>query len=127
MPLWRYVANRFLTLVGNLLLGTKLSEFHTGYRAFSRDLLERLPLDANSDDFVFDNQVLAETAWLRLPIGEVSCPTSYAPEASSINFRRSVTYGFGCLLTAARFRLAKWKVIRSPLFPPADAQRNRSS
>ena len=127
MPLWRYVANRFLTLVGNLLLGTKLSEFHTGYRAFSRDLLERLPLDANSDDFVFDNQVLAETAWLRRPIGEVSCPTSYAPEASSINFRRSVTYGFGCLLTAARFRLAKWKVIGSPLFPPADAQRNRSS
>ena len=86
MPGWRYVANRGLTFVGNLLMGTKLSEFHTGYRAFSRELLERLPLDANSDDFVFDNQILAEVAWLGLPIGEISCPTSYAPESSSINF-----------------------------------------
>jgi hypothetical protein len=110
-----------LTLVGNLLLGTKVSEFHTGYRAFSRELLERLPLDANSDDFVFDNQVLAQTAWLGLPIGEISCPTRYAPEASSINFRRSVTYGFGCLRTAATYRLARWGLVRSPLFPASDA------
>jgi glycosyltransferase involved in cell wall biosynthesis len=117
MPLWRYVANRFLTLAGNILLGTKVSEFHTGYRAYSRQLLEALPLDANSDDFVFDNQVLAETAWLGYPIGEVSCPTRYAPDASSINFRRSVTYGFGCLATAAAFRLAKWGVIRDSRFP----------
>ena len=88
--MWRYVANRFLTLVGNILLGTKVSEFHTGYRAFSRELLEALPLGANSDDFVFDNQMLAETVWLGFQIGEVSCPTRYAPDASSINFCRSV-------------------------------------
>jgi glycosyltransferase involved in cell wall biosynthesis len=117
MPLWRYVANRALTLAGNMLLGTKVSEFHTGYRAFSRTLLERLPLDANSDDFVFDNQVLAETVWLGYHIGEVSCPTSYAPDASSITFWRSVRYGFGCLATALAFRLAKWGLIRSPRFP----------
>jgi glycosyltransferase involved in cell wall biosynthesis len=116
MPRWRYVANRFLTLAGNLLLGTKVSEFHTGYRAFSRDLLERLPLDENSDDFVFDNQILAEITWLGYPIGEVSCPTSYAADASSINFRRSVRYGFGCLGTALTFRLAKMGLIRSARF-----------
>jgi len=118
MPLWRYVPNRFLTLAGNVLLGTKVSEFHTGYRAYSRELLERLPLSANSDDFVFDNEVLAETVWFGYQIGEVSCPTRYAPDASSINFRRSVQYGLGCLATAAAFRLAKWGVIRSPRFPP---------
>jgi glycosyltransferase involved in cell wall biosynthesis len=117
MPLWRYVSNRVLTLLGNLLLGTKVSEFHTGYRAFSRELLERLPLEANSDDFVFDNEVLAETAWLGYQIGEVSCPTRYAPDASSINFRRSVKYGFGCLATASVFRLAKWGLVRSRRFP----------
>ena len=117
MPAWRYAANRGLTLVGNLLLGTKLSEFHTGYRAFSRDLLERLPLDANSDDFVFDNEVLAEAAWLGFPIGEISCPTRYMPEASSISFRRSVRYGFGCLATAIVFRLAKLKLVCSRRFP----------
>jgi glycosyltransferase involved in cell wall biosynthesis len=117
MPMWRYVPNRFLTLVGNLLLGTKLSEFHTGYRAYSRELLQRLPLEANSDDFVFDNQLIAETVWLGGHIGEVSCPTSYAPDASSITFRRSVKYGFGCLGTAAQFRLAKMGVIRSPRYP----------
>jgi glycosyltransferase involved in cell wall biosynthesis len=116
MPWWRYVSNRGLTLVGNLLMGTKLSEFHTGYRAFSRQLLERLPLDANSDDFVFDNQILAEIAWLNVPIGEVSCPTSYAPESSSINFARSVRYGFGCLNTALQFRLARMGVFRSNRF-----------
>lgn len=117
MPAWRYVANRALTLVGNLLLGTKVSEFHTGYRAFSRRLLEQLPLDANSDDFVFDNEVLAETAWLGYAIGEVSCPTSYAADASSITFWRSVRYGFGCLATACVFRLAKMGLVRSPRFP----------
>jgi len=117
MPMWRYVANRALTLVGNILLGTKLSEFHTGYRAFAGELLGRLPLSANSDDFVFDNEILAETVWLGYPIGEVSCPTSYAPEASSINFQRSVRYGFGCLGTAIAFRLAKYGFLRSPRFP----------
>ena len=117
MPLWRYVSNRALTFASNLLMGTKLSEFHSGYRAFSRALLERLPLDANSDDFVFDNQILAEIAWLHLPIGEVSCPTSYAPESSSINFARSVRYGFGCLNTALQFRLVRMGLFRSTRFP----------
>jgi glycosyltransferase involved in cell wall biosynthesis len=116
MPWWRYVSNRGLTWIGNLLLGTKVSEFHTGYRAFSRGLLERLPLELNSDDFVFDNQIIAETVWLGCTIGEVSCPTSYAPDASSINFRRSVKYGFGCLGTAIHFRLAKWGLARSAKF-----------
>ncbi len=119
MPLWRYVSNRFLTFAGNLLLGTKVSEFHTGYRAFSREFIEALPLDRNSDDFVFDNQVLAEAAWLGFAIGEVSCPTRYAPDASSINFRRSVRYGFGCLATGGAFRLARWGLWQSPRFPRA--------
>jgi glycosyltransferase involved in cell wall biosynthesis len=108
MPVWKYLANRVLTLIENLLFGAKLSEYHTGYRAFSRMLLERLPLRKNSDDFVFDNEMLAQVLWLREPIGEVTCPAKYQPEASSINFRRSVRYGFGCLRTAARFRLARW-------------------
>jgi hypothetical protein len=106
-----------LTATGNLLLGTKLSEFHTGYRAFSRALLEQLPLDVNSDDFVFDNEVLAETTWLGLPIGEISCPTRYDPGASSISFARSVRYGFGCVATAVVFRLAKLRLVRSRRFP----------
>ena len=117
MPIWRYAANRFLTLVENWLLGTKVSEYHTGYRAFSRALLEALPLDANSDDFVFDNEVLAEAVWLGHTIAEVSCPTRYFPEASSIDFRRSVTYGVGCLAIAAKFRLARMGLLSSPRFP----------
>jgi len=116
MPLWRYVANRCLTLVENLLLGAKLSEYHTGYRAFTRELLEQLPFEGNSDDFVFDNQVLAQILWLGHTIAEVSCPTRYFPEASSINFWRSVRYGVGCLSTALTFRLAKLGWIRSKLF-----------
>jgi glycosyltransferase involved in cell wall biosynthesis len=120
MPLWRYLANRFLTLTGNVLLGSKLSEFHTGYRAFSRELLERLPLEMNSDDFVFDNQVLAQILWLGHTIGEVSCPTRYFTDSSSINFQRSVKYGFGCLATALAFRMAKTGWLRSRLFPPTD-------
>lgn len=116
MPLWRYVANRFLTAVANLLLGLKLSEFHTGYRAFSRRLLEQLPLERNSDDFVFDHEMLAQIAWLKLTMAEVSCPTRYAPEASSINFRRSVVYGLGCLRVDVAFRLARWGWIKSHAF-----------
>src|SRR5881396_2697425 len=108
MPLWKYVSNRFLTLAENFLIGAKLSEYHTGYRAYSRELLERLPLDRNSDDFVFDNQVLVQIIALGRAIGEVTCPARYMPEASSINFRRSVRYGLGCLATAIRFRLARW-------------------
>lgn len=117
MPVWKYLANRFLTFVENILIGAKLSEYHTGYRAFSRELLERLPLDANSDNFVFDNQMLAQIVWYDYTIAEVSCPTKYFPGASSINFFRSVRYGFGCLLTALKFRLAKMKFISSRLFP----------
>jgi len=115
MPPWKYIANRFLTLVENVLFGAKLSEYHTGYRAFSRELLERLPLAKNSDDFVFDNEVLAQVLWLRVPIGEVTCPAKYMPEASSINFRRSVRYGFGCLAVAGRFRLARWGLSPAPI------------
>jgi glycosyltransferase involved in cell wall biosynthesis len=107
MPLWKYVANRFLTAAENAMLGAKLSEYHTGYRAFSRTLLEKLPLDNNSDDFVFDNQMLAQIVWQGFTIAEVSCPTKYFEEASSINFQRSLRYGFGCLGTGLRFRLAK--------------------
>lgn len=107
MPLWKYLANRALTLSENILLRAKLSEYHTGYRAFARNLLERLPLEANSDDFVFDNQMLAQVHWLGCAIGEVTCPAKYMPEASSINFRRSVRYGLGCMATGLRFRLAR--------------------
>jgi glycosyltransferase involved in cell wall biosynthesis len=116
MPVWKYIANRFLTFVENILLQAKLSEYHTGYRAFSRRLLEQLPLEVNSDDFVFDNQMLAQVIWYGHTIAEVSCPTKYFPEASSINFFRSVKYGFGCLATALKFRLAKMKIITSTLF-----------
>jgi len=117
MPWWKYVANRALTFAENILLGAKLSEYHTGYRAFSREILERLPLAANSNDFVFDNQMLAQILWFGYTIAEVSCPTRYFADASSINFRRSVHYGFGCLGTALAFRLARLNWRSSPLFP----------
>ena len=117
MPLWKYVANRFLTFVENVLLGAKLSEYHTGFRAFSRQLLERLPIEGNSDDFVFDNQMLAQIIWFGYTIAEVTCPTKYFTEASSINLRRSITYGIGCLMTALTFRLSRLNVIHSKLFP----------
>jgi glycosyltransferase involved in cell wall biosynthesis len=108
MPWWKYVSNRALTLFSNVLMHAKLSEYHTGYRAFSRELLQRLPLETNSDDFVFDNQMLAQILWLGYTIAEVSCPTRYFEEASSINFPRSVKYGLGCVATAIRFRLTRW-------------------
>jgi glycosyltransferase involved in cell wall biosynthesis len=117
MPIWKYIANRFLTFAENLLVGAKLSEYHTGYRAFSRKLLEQLPLEENSDDFVFDNQMLVQIIWLGYTIAEVSCPTKYFPEASSINMFRSIKYGFGCLITAFTFRLAKTELITSRIFP----------
>jgi hypothetical protein len=107
MPWWKYLSNRVLTLTENLLLGAKLSEYHTGYRAFARHLLEKLPLEKNSDDFVFDNQMLAQIIWLGHPIGEITCPAKYMPEASSINFRRSVRYGLGCLKVAIDFVIAR--------------------
>ena len=118
MPAWKYTANRFLTFVENILLGAKLSEYHTGYRAFSRELLEKIDLSQDSDDFVFDNQMLAQILWRGWTIGEVSCPTRYFKEASSINFRRSVKYGLGCLATGLEFRLAKMGLWRSNRFKP---------
>ena len=117
MPRWKYVANRALTLFSNLLMGAKLSEYHTGYRAFSRTLLEAIPLEGNSDDFVFDNQMLAQIIWTGFPIAEVTCPAKYFEEASSINFPRSVRYGLGCVATALRFAAARAGVLASPLFP----------
>jgi glycosyltransferase involved in cell wall biosynthesis len=117
MPVWKYIANRFLTLTENVLIGAKLSEYHTGYRAFSRELLLKLPLTNNSDDFVFDNQMLAQIVWFSYTIAEVSCPTSYFAEASSINFKRSMEYGLGCIWTALAFRLSKMKLVNTTLFP----------
>src|SRR5437867_4085956 len=108
MPVYKYVFNRMLTAFQNIFLRVKLSEYHTGYRAFSRKVLLELPLLENSDDFVFDNQVLAQCVHFGFRIGEVSCPTKYFPEASSINFRRSVTYGLGVLATTLQFALQKW-------------------
>jgi glycosyltransferase involved in cell wall biosynthesis len=116
MPLYKYISNRFLTLFENLLLGHKLSEYHTGYRAFSKEVLNRLPLEKNSDDFVFDNQMLAQLIWFGYRIGEVSCPTRYFPEASSINLRRSFIYGLGVLKTSIQFRLQKFGILSSPIF-----------
>ena len=110
MPVWKYIANRLLTAGENILFGAKLSEYHTGYRAYSRALLERLPFERNSEDFVFDNQILAQIIARGYPIGEITCPTSYFPEASSIGFGASVRYGLGCLATALRCR---WDRMRS--------------
>jgi len=118
MPLYKYISNRFLTLIQNLMLGYKLSEYHTGYRAFSRKVLELLPLEENSDDFLFDNQMLAQCIYNKFEIGEISCPTKYFPEASSINFIRSVEYGFGVLITSLQFFLCKKKIICSKIFNP---------
>jgi glycosyltransferase involved in cell wall biosynthesis len=119
MPVYKYIANRFLTLFENVMLGLKLSEYHTGYRAWSRTVLERLALERCSDDFVFDNEMLAQAAFAGFAVGEISCPTRYFAEASSINFQRSVTYGLGVLRTALAFRLARWKLRRSALFGDA--------
>jgi glycosyltransferase involved in cell wall biosynthesis len=116
MPVWKYVANRVLTLVQNLLIGQKLSEYHTGYRAWSREVLEKLPLLNCSEDFVFDNQMLAQAVYFGFRIGEISCPTKYFPEASSINFRRSVVYGIGVLKTSLQFRLQRMGLMRFPIF-----------
>lgn len=107
MPLYKYISNRALTFVENILTGAKLSEYHTGYRAYSRELLEKVPFEMNSDDFIFDNQILVQILRFRFQIGEISCPTKYFPEASSINFSRSLKYGFGCMLCGLSFRLSK--------------------
>jgi glycosyltransferase involved in cell wall biosynthesis len=119
MPRYKYYANRFLTLAENLALGVKLSEYHTGFRAYRRRVLETLPLGENSDDFVFDNELLVQAVAFGFAIGEVSCPTKYFPEASSINFRRSVTYGLGVLGTAGKYLLHRSGVRHSRIFDPA--------
>jgi glycosyltransferase involved in cell wall biosynthesis len=119
MPLWKYAANRFLTAFENeLIADVKLSEYHTGYRAFTRRVLETLPLRENSDDFVFDNQIIAQAAAFGFNIGEMSCPTRYMPEASSIDFRRSVKYGIGVLATSTLYRLHRWGLYHAPIFKP---------
>lgn len=116
MPAYKYLANRVLTLIQNLLLRKKLSEYHTGYRAFSRQLIEALPLEQNSDDFIFDNQMLAQAIYSGFRIGEISCPTKYFPEASSINLRRSIVYGLGVLKVSVLFRLSKLGFLRPKIF-----------
>lgn len=118
MPLYKYIANRFLTAFQNLLLGAKLSEYHTGYRAYSRTVLTQVPLLENSDDFVFDNQMLAQCVYFGFRVGEVSCPTKYFEDASSISFRRSVKYGFGVLATSLQFVLQKLGVMKFEIFDP---------
>ncbi|MBV8345342.1 MAG: glycosyltransferase family 2 protein [Candidatus Eremiobacteraeota bacterium] len=122
MPLYKYVANRALTWLENLLVGARLSEYHTGLRAYARSVLEALPLAANSDDFVFDNQILAQAIYFGWRIGEISCPTRYFPEASSIGFARSVSYGLSVLATALAFRLQRWRIARFAIFDPPRAK-----
>jgi len=119
MPLYKYIANRFLTAIQNLLLGVKLSEYHTGFRAFSKEMLETLPLLENSDDFVFDNQMIAQAVMFGFRIGEISCPTKYFQEASSISFRRSMKYGFGVLATSFSFVAHRWGIHRLPRYGPS--------
>jgi glycosyltransferase involved in cell wall biosynthesis len=116
MPLYKYIANRALTFFQNILLGHKLSEYHTGYRGFTRSVIEALPLERNSDDFIFDNQMLSQVIYMGFRIGEISCPAKYFPEASSINFRRSVIYGLGVLRTSISFRLARLGFDRGTIF-----------
>jgi glycosyltransferase involved in cell wall biosynthesis len=116
MPMYKYISNRFLTFFQNVFMGQKLAEYHTGYRAFSKEILERLPLDKNSDDFVFDNEMLGQIAFAGYEIGEVTCPTKYFDEASSINFKRSVKYGLGVLRVSVSFRLQKWGLAKFKIF-----------
>jgi hypothetical protein len=116
MPVYKYMSNRMLTLLQNIIIGAKLSEYHTGYRAYTRRVLESIPWSNNSDDFVFDNQLLSQAIYAGFRIGEITCPAKYFREASSINFTRSMKYGLGCLLTAVQFRLSKWNISTSKIF-----------
>jgi len=116
MPFYKYLSNRFLTLMENILINQKLSEYHTGYRTFSREVLEKLPIEENSDDFVFDNEILVQAVYFGFRIGEISCPTKYFEEASSINFKRSVLYGIGVLATALKYFLQKIGLAKFPIF-----------
>lgn len=116
MPLYKYISNRVLTLLQNIIIGYKLSEYHTGYRGFTREVLEKLPLTDNSDNFIFDNQMLAQIIYAGYSIGEITCPTRYMDDSSSISFKNSTVYGFGVLKVSLLFRLSRWGIIRSPLF-----------
>jgi glycosyltransferase involved in cell wall biosynthesis len=116
MPMYKYIANRFLTLFQNIMMGQKLAEYHTGYRAFSKEILERLPLHKNSDDFVFDNEMLGQIAFAGYEMGEVTCPTKYFDDASSINFKRSVQYGLGVLRVSLCYRLQRWGIAKFKIF-----------
>lgn len=116
MPIYKYIANRFLTAFQNFFMGQKLAEYHTGYRAFSKEILQTLPLEENSDDFVFDNEMLGQIAYAGFIIGEVTCPTKYFKEASSINFSRSVKYGMGVLRVSLTYRLNKWGLLKSRIY-----------
>lgn len=116
MPLYKYFFNRVLTFIQNILLGQKLSEYHTGYRGYKREVLESINLTANSDDFVFDNQLLAQIIYQNYTVGEISCPAKYFPEASSINFSRSISYGIGVVSTSVKYRLNKMGILKSAIF-----------
>ena len=116
MPIYKYIANRFLTLTQNILVNHKLSEYHTGYRAFSREVLEGINYNINSDDFIFDNQMLSQIIYVGYGIGEITCPTKYFEEASSINFRRSVKYGLGVLGVSIMHRLSKWGLVKYRIY-----------
>jgi hypothetical protein len=118
MPFYKYLSNRFLTFAENILLGQKLSEYHTGYRAFSKDVLLNLPILENSNDFIFDNQIIAQAIYFGYRIGEITAPSQYTKESSSISFKRSVTYGIGVLSTATKFVLQKLHICRFSLFDP---------
>ena len=120
MPQWKYVVNRLLTLFENILIGAKLSEFHTGYRAFSREILNQISLEDDSDDFVFDNQMLLQILWAGYRVAEISCPSKYFADASSINLTKSIKYGCGCVLTAIEYRIAKMGMKKSKIFQPVD-------
>ena len=116
MPFYKYVSNRLLTFIQNIVMGQKLAEYHTGYRAFSKEIIQRLPLEKNSDDFIFDNEMLAQIAYAGYEIGEITCPTKYFKESSSINFGRSVKYGFGVLRVSLTYRLQKWSLGNYKIF-----------
>lgn len=120
MPIYKYISNRFLTLAQNIIIGYKLSEYHTGYRGFTRQVLETLPLENNSDNFIFDNQMLCQIVYGGYSIGEITCPTRYMDDSSSISFKNSSVYGLGVLKTSLTFRLQKWGLLKSPLFAPLD-------
>ncbi len=116
MPIYKYFFNRVLTMAQNIIINQKLSEYHSGYRAFTKEVLNDINIKANSDDFVFDNQMLSQIFYAEYEIAEITCPTKYFPEASSINFKRSFIYGMGCMRTSIEYRLNKWSIIRTDRF-----------